>query len=130
MKLYRIHLFKVISINFSHSLQTTLESPASLSDGLLVQICKCGLYPCLQFIFGVPQTYLAFRQPLSSHTNKSACNLWKLAGICWDDDAEIFSRSRLGSAYVARKIVLLPDLSPTAAQSSTIFPRLFTQNYV
>ena len=32
----RLNLFKEIAIDFNHSLQTTLESPASLSDILLV----------------------------------------------------------------------------------------------
>ena len=36
LKYYRLNLFKEIAIGYNHSLQTTSESPASLSDGLLV----------------------------------------------------------------------------------------------
>ena len=36
-----INLFKEITIGFSHSFQMTLESPASLLDGLFVWISKC-----------------------------------------------------------------------------------------
>ena len=36
LKYYRLNLFKESIIDFNHSLQTTLESPANLSDCLLV----------------------------------------------------------------------------------------------
>ena len=36
LKYYRLNLFKEIPIGFNHSLQITSESPATLSDGLLV----------------------------------------------------------------------------------------------
>ena len=36
MKYYRLNSFKEITIGFNHSLQMTSESPASLSNGLLV----------------------------------------------------------------------------------------------
>ena len=35
LKYYRLDLFKEITIDFNHGFQTTLQSPASLSDGLL-----------------------------------------------------------------------------------------------
>ena len=50
LKYYRFNLFKEIPLDFSHSLQITLESPASPFDNFLVWIDKCGHYPCLQFI--------------------------------------------------------------------------------
>ena len=36
LRFYRLNIFKEITIGFNYGLQMTLESPASLSDGIVV----------------------------------------------------------------------------------------------
>ena len=48
---YRLNLVKEITIGFNYDLQTTWESPASLSDGLLES--KCYHFACLWITFDV-----------------------------------------------------------------------------
>ena len=49
-----LDVFKEIAIDFYYGSQTTSESPASI----LVQIGKCCLYPCLQFIFNLARGFV------------------------------------------------------------------------
>ena len=76
IKYYWLNLFKEIAINFNRSLQTTSESPTSLSDALFLQINKCYRYPCLQFIFAVILVFCRFHsQQRLTHYHKVDSNL-------------------------------------------------------
>ena len=59
LKYYGLNWVKDIAIGFNHSLHTTSESSASLSNSLFVGICKCCHYPCLQFIFNVAWSFVS-----------------------------------------------------------------------
>ena len=69
----RLDSFKEITIDF----KTTLESPASLSDGFPVSIGKLYRCPCLHFIFVVARSLLfshsTAKQP--THSNEENCSL-------------------------------------------------------
>ena len=67
MKYDRLNLFKEIVIGFKHGLQTISESPASVSDGFIVQINKCCRYPCLQFIFAGALSRVGFSLNCAPH---------------------------------------------------------------
>ena len=96
LKYYCLDLFKEITIDFNYCFHTTRESPASLSNGLLVYIGKCWQYPCIQFIFGVAQFYWSLAQERCTHNNQGDWNLGSYVDRCWGDIvAEIFWQLRL-----------------------------------
>ena len=59
LKYFRLNLFKNIAVGFNHCFQISSEFPVSLSGGIFVWIDKCCHYPCLQFIFGVAQSFVS-----------------------------------------------------------------------
>ena len=96
-----------------HDLQMTSDSPASLSDGLFIQIVKCCNYPCLQFIFGGACSFVGFSLNRSPHVIIKGVAIWgvRQPNVRGDYVEGIFWLPTLGSsACVTRCRVLLPDV--------------------
>ena len=109
LKHYRLNLFKEIAIGLHHNLQ--LESPATLSDSPIIEICKYCTYHCLLFIFGVSQSFVGFSLNRAPHIIIKEIAIWKVRqpDIRGDVITEIFWQPRLGSSacVVIHRILLL-----------------------
>ena len=59
---------------------TTASKRISCKPFQLFPCLNCCCYPCLQFIFGVAQSFIGHCQPCPTHNNQGNCNLELLSG--------------------------------------------------
>ena len=109
----RLTLLKEIAIGFHHCLQMTLEISTHLSLGLLILICKCCHYPCLQFVFDVARSFAVPSRDCAPHILIKGISIWGVrrpdVGVMW---LQKFSDSkyRVLILVLASSRILMPDV--------------------
>ena len=95
-----------------------METPASLSNYLIVWIAKFGCYPYLQFIFGVAQSFVGLSLNCAPHILIKGIVIWgvRLWDVMSDGVTEIFWQPTLCiSACVAFVRVILSDVGSSSS---------------